>query len=116
TAAENHTTILAIEPSSLEQGVLWVGTDDGNVQVTRDGGKTWDNVAKNIKGAPNGGWVPQIRASRFNKGEAFVVMNNYRQGDWTPYLFRTKDYGKKWERVIDEKKVDGWLWSFIQDT
>lgn len=115
TAAENHTTILAIEPSPLEQGVLWVGTDDGNVQLTRDGGKTWENLTKNIKGAPKEGWVPQIRASHFTKGEAYVVMNNYRQGDWSAYLFRTKDYGKKWELVVDDKKVDGWLWSFIQD-
>lgn len=116
TAAENHTTVLAIAPSPLEKGVIWVGTDDGNVQLTRNGGETWENITKNIKGAPKEGWVPQIRASRFNKGEAYVVMNNYRQGDWSAYLFRTTNYGKKWERVVDDKKIDGWLWSFIQDT
>ena len=115
TGAENHTSILAIEPSILEEDVIWVGTDDGNVQLTRDGGKTWTNLTSKIKGAPAGGWVAQIKASHFTKGEAYVVMNNYRQGDWSAYLFRTRDYGKKWERVVDDKKIDGWLWSFIQD-
>lgn len=115
TGAENYTTILAIEPSPTEQGVLWAGTDDGNVQVTRDGGATWKNVASNMKGAPDGGWVAQIKASRYNNGEAVVVINNYRKFDFKPYLMRTKNYGRTWENLANENDIFGYALSFIQD-
>ena len=64
TGAENHCTILAIEPSAKEKGVIWAGTDDGNVQLTRDDGKTWTNFRGKLPGMPAGAWIPQIRASR----------------------------------------------------
>ncbi|GAB4476718.1 MAG: hypothetical protein OHK0057_25710 [Thermoflexibacter sp.] len=115
TAAENHTTILAIAPSPVKQGVIWVGTDDGNLQVTQDGGKTWTNVVKNVKGVPANTWIPQIQASKYNAGEAFVVFDNHRRNDWTPFVYRTKDYGQTWERIVDEKKVFGYVWCMIQD-
>jgi len=115
TGAENHTTVLAIEPSPVEQGVIWAGTDDGNLQITRDGGQTWTNVIKNIKGVPAGSWIPQIRASKYNKGEAVVVINNYRRFDFKPYVFMTKNYGKSWESLVDEEDVFGYALSFIQD-
>ena len=115
TGAENHTTLLVIEPSPLEKGVLWAGTDDGNLQITRDGGTTWTNVAKNIKGVPAGSWINQIKASRYNKGEAVAVINNYRRFDFKPYLLRTKDYGKTWTPLATENDVFGYALSFIQD-
>lgn len=115
TGAETYTTILTIAPSPKEKGVIWVGTDDGNVQLTRDGGKTWTNFRNKISGFPTGAWIPQIRASRYNAGEAFVVANDYRRGDFKPYIFRTTDYGKTWSRIVDEKKVKGYALSIIQD-
>lgn len=115
TGAENHCTILAIEPSSKQKGVIWVGTDDGNVQLTTDGGKTWTNFRGKIPGLPIGAWVPQIKASRYNAGEAFVVANDYRRGDFKPYIFRTTDFGKTWTRLVDEKKVVGYALCMIQD-
>ncbi|NCT93095.1 MAG: hypothetical protein GXC72_01620 [Chitinophagaceae bacterium] len=115
TGAENYCTILAIEPSAKEAGVIWVGTDDGNVQLTRDGGKTWTSFRGKIPGMPLGAWVPQIRASRYNAGEAFVVVNDYRRGNMKPYLFRTTDYGKTWTSMVDEKKVTGYTLCVIQD-
>jgi photosystem II stability/assembly factor-like uncharacterized protein len=111
--AENHCTILAIAPSPRENGVIWVGTDDGNLQLTRDGGKTWTNVAGNLTGLPRGSWIPQVHAPARRPGEAYVVANNYRRGDWTPYLYRTRDYGKTWERLAD--KVEGYCLSWVQD-
>ncbi len=99
TRAENFTAILAIEPSPVEKDVIWVGTDDGNVQLTRDGGKTWSNLSGVMKGMPRGAWVPQIYASRNNKGEAFVVVNDYRRNNWKPYVFHTRDYGKTWKNI-----------------
>lgn len=115
TGAENHCTIITIEPSAKEKGVIWVGTDDGNVQLTRDGGKTWTNFRGKITGMPTGAWVPQIKASRHNAAEAYVVVNDYRRGNNKPYLFRTTDYGKTWTNLADEKKLTGYTLCVIQD-
>jgi len=105
TGAENHCTILAISPSKREKGLIWVGTDDGQVQLTRDGGKTWTNVTSKIAGMPKGSWIPQINASTYQAGEVFVVVNNYRQFDFKPYLFHSKDYGQTWENLINGSQV-----------
>jgi len=115
TSAENHCTILAIAPSYKEKGVIWVGTDDGNVQLTRDGGKSWTNFRGKIPGMPVGCWIPVVRASRHNAGEVFVVANDYRRGDFKPYIFRSTDYGKTWTRLVDEKKVNGYALTILQD-
>jgi len=115
TGAENHTCILAIEPSPVKEGVIWVGTDDGNIQVSTDGGESWTNCAPNIKELPVGAWVPQIVPSGSNENEAWVVVNNYRQNDYAPYLFHTTDMGNRWTRVIGPDHVDGYVLSFAQD-
>ena len=116
TGAENHCTILAITPSSLEKGLLWVGTDDGNVQLTRDGGKTWNNVTPKNKNFPKGSWIAQVKASPYNAGEAYAVINNYRNFDFKPYLYRTKDYGKTWESLLDKKdETFGYTLALVQD-
>ncbi|MEY3241329.1 MAG: hypothetical protein RIR11_2768 [Bacteroidota bacterium] len=115
TNAENHCTIIALAPSPVEKGVIWVGTDDGNVQITRDGGKTWTNCASNLPDCPKNAWVPQIEVSSKNAGEAFVVVNNYRQNDWDAYLYHTTDYGKKWKRLASPKNVPSFCLSVVQD-
>ncbi len=115
TGAENHTTILVIEPSPLEKDMLWIGTDDGNVQVTRNGGATWTNVSKNLKGLPKGSWIAQIKASNKNKGEALLIANDYRRFNYTPYAYRTKDYGKTWERIVDANDVKSYTLSIVED-
>ena len=115
TGAENYNTILCIEPSAKDKNVIWVGTDDGNVQLTKDGGKSWTNFRGKITGMPVGAWIPQIRASHYNTAEAFVICNDYRRGDFKPYIFRTKNYGQTWERILDENKVKGYALCMIQD-
>ena len=115
TGAENFTTTLAIAPSPVTEGIIWIGTDDGNIQITKDGGKTWENVVKNIKGVPEGSWVPQIRASSYNAEEAFAVINNYRRDDLRPYVFQTTDFGKTWKAIVKESDVSGYALTFIQD-
>ena len=115
TGAENHCTILVIEPSPVEKDMLWVGTDDGRVHFTQDGGTTWNEVTKNIKGLPKGSWIPQIKASAKNKGEALLIANDYRRFNYTPYAYRTKNYGKTWERIVDEKDVASYTLSIIED-
>ena len=115
TGAENHTTILVIEPSTVEKDMLWVGSDDGRVHYTQNGGETWNDVTANIKGLPKGSWIPQIKASTRNKGEALLVANDYRRFNYTPYAYRTKDYGKSWTRIVDATDVESYALSIIED-
>jgi photosystem II stability/assembly factor-like uncharacterized protein len=114
TAAENHTTIITIAPSPVERGVIWVGTDDGNVQVTRDGGASWANVVDRIPGVPAATWVPHIEASKHAAGTAYVVFDNHRRGDWTPYVFRTRDHGRTWQPLAPGQ-IDGYLHALEED-
>ncbi len=115
TGAENYCTILVIEPSPVEKGMLWASTDDGHVHYTTDGGNSWNDVTKNIKGLPKGAWIPQIKASKNNKGEALLVANDYRRYNYTPYAFRTKNYGETWERIVDENDVKSYVLSIVED-
>ncbi|MBO6522481.1 MAG: hypothetical protein JJ971_01525 [Balneolaceae bacterium] len=115
TGAENYTTILAIEPSPVEEGVIWAGTDDGKVQITRDGGETWNDVSGNLRGVPEGSYVAQVKASKFNAGEAIAVINDYRRGNWTPYVMHTTDYGRRWRNIVQDKGLNGYALSFVQD-
>ncbi len=114
TAAENHTTILTIAPSPVERGVLWVGTDDGNVQVTRDGGATRSNVVGRIRGVPANTWVPHIEASKHVAGRAYVAFDGHRTGDWQTYVYRTDDYGRSW-RALSPGQIDGYVHVIEED-
>lgn len=115
TGAENHCTVLVIEPSPVEKDMLWVGTDDGRVHITQNGGQTWTEVTANLKGLPKGSWIPQIKASQKNKGEALLIANDYRRFNYTPYAYRTKDYGKTWTRIVDSNDVESYTLSIIED-
>ncbi|MEN0046149.1 MAG: hypothetical protein AAF806_03710, partial [Bacteroidota bacterium] len=115
TRAENHTTILAIAPSPIDEGVIWVSTDDGNVQITKDGGANWMNVGGNLPGVKAGSWIPYIELSKKNAGEAFIIVNDYRRNDWRPMAFHTTDSGATFRRIVDEKQVKGHALSIVQD-
>lgn len=115
TGAENHTTILVIEPSPVEKDMLWAATDDGLVNYTTDGGENWTNVSENIKGLPANSWITQIKASNKNKGEALLVANDYRRFNYTPYAYRTVDYGKTWTRIVDENDVTSYALCIVED-
>ncbi len=115
TFAENHTTILAIAPSNHTQGDVWVGTDDGKLQHTTDGGKNWTSVYNKLPGAPAFGWIPQIHMSKINKGELFVVVNNFRMNDWTPYLYHSTDNGMSFRRIANTSNTAGFVCSVLQD-
>jgi photosystem II stability/assembly factor-like uncharacterized protein len=98
-SAENYTTIITISESPKNRDLLWVGTDDGNVQLTRDGGKTWTNVVANVKGLPARTWVSRIEASHFDEQTAYATFDGHRTGDMKTYIFRTRDAGKTWEAL-----------------
>ncbi len=113
--AENYNSILAIAPSPLEKGIIWAGTDDGQLHLTKNGGATWENLTPNLKEMPKEAWIARIFASTYERGTAWVVVNNYRKGDYSPYLFKTDDFGKTWKRLAEATQVDGYALSFVQD-
>lgn len=103
TSAENHCTIYTISESPLNPNVIWVGTDDGNLQLTRDGGKNWVNLVKNIPGLPPNTWCSHVEASRFKEGRAYVTFDGHQTGDMKPYVYKTEDFGKTWESLAKEE-------------
>ncbi len=116
TGAEIHCTILTISESPLKKGVIWVGTDDGQVQVTRDDGKTWDNVTKAIKGlGPEDNWVTRVEASHFNEGAAYISISRHQVDDYKPYIFKTEDYGKTWVSVVSNLPAVGYIHVIRED-
>ena len=102
TGGENHFTIITISDTPIDKDVIWVGTDDGNVQVTIDNGDTWDNVRPNIVGVPQKTWVSRVEASKHKKGRAYVSFDNHRFDDNKPYVFITDDYGKSWKNITSD--------------
>ncbi len=101
-AAEMHTTIYAIAESPKDKNLLWAGTDDGNVQITRDGGKTWTNVVGNIQGIPKNAWVSSVEPGHFDPGTAYVTFDAHTFGDMRPLVYKTTDFGKTWTPVVTE--------------
>jgi photosystem II stability/assembly factor-like uncharacterized protein len=94
--AENHCTIFSIAESPKDRNVIWIGTDDGNLQLTRDAGKTWSNVAANVPGLPKHTWVSRVDASPFDAATAFASFDGHMTGDMKPYVYKTGDFGKTW--------------------
>lgn len=115
TAAEFHCTVLYIAESPVQKGVLWAGTDDGNVQLSMDGGKNWTNLKDRIKGLPDFAWVSKIHASEHQAGTAFVTVDQHRMNDFRPYVFMTKNFGKSWERISSNLPKDDYVKVVRQD-
>jgi photosystem II stability/assembly factor-like uncharacterized protein len=107
TTAENHTTIITISESSVDPQVIWVGTDDGNLQVTRNDGGDWTNVVGNVPNLPDATWVSHVEASRFDGATAYVTFDGHRTGDMATYVYRTTDYGASWQPLMTDA-VEGY--------
>ena len=119
TNAENYCTILSIAPSPIKEGLIWVGTDDGNIGLTRDAGKTWELVSTALTAgtkplARPGAAVPQIEPSHFDEATAYVVLDNHRRSDFTPYAFVTHDFGQTWMSLAT-KEIDGYCFVVKED-
>jgi photosystem II stability/assembly factor-like uncharacterized protein len=93
--------IYAIAESPMEPGLIWVGTNDGLVQLTRDGGRSWTNVTRNIPGLPPWGTINNIEPSRFQAGTAYLTVNGHQEGNFDPWVYRTRDYGRSWDLIVD---------------
>ncbi|MFM9986179.1 MAG: WD40/YVTN/BNR-like repeat-containing protein, partial [Flavobacteriales bacterium] len=100
--AENHCTIFTIAESPLNEKIIWVGTDDGQVQLTRDGGATWTNLTAKITGLPANTWCYHIEASKFGEGIAYAVFEGHTTGDFKPYAYKTTDFGATWKSIVNE--------------
>lgn len=109
TAAEFYNTILAIAPSPVDPNVVWVGADDGRVHVTRDGGKSWTDVGKNIPGLGPDAAIPNIDASRTSAGTAYLAADRHRNDDYAPYAYKTTDFGKTWVRITTGLPRGAWV-------
>ena len=117
-AAEMHETIYSISESPKNANLIWVGTDDGNLQLTRDGGKSWTNVAANVAGLPKGAWVSWVQASQFDAGTAYAAFDRHTVGDMKAYVYRTRDFGKTWTALVspaDLKNVQGYAHVIKED-
>jgi len=112
--AENHCTIFTIEESLVNEKIIWVGTDDGNLQITRDEGTSWTNVTPNVPNLPENTWCSFVYASSFDEGTAYVTFDGHRTGDVTPYLYKTTDAGKTWKSLVDEN-INGYCHTVHQD-
>lgn len=97
--AENHCTIFAIAESPRSKSVIWVGTDDGMVQVTRDGGKSWTNVTRAVPGLPSNTWVSSIEPGHFDEATAYATFDAHMTGDMKTYVYKTTDYGRTWQAI-----------------
>ena len=115
TAAEFHCTVLYIAESPIQKGVIWAGTDDGNIQLTMDGGITWKKLNDKIKGLPQYSWVSKIHASEHNAGTAFITVDQHRMNDFKPYIFMTNNFGKTWQKISSNLPPDDYVKVVRQD-
>ena len=112
--AENHCTIFTVSESPLDENIVWVGTDDGNLQVTTDGGKTWNNTVKAITGLPACTWVSSIDASKYDKNTVFASFEGHASGDMKTYVYKSTDLGKTWTSLVTSD-LKGYVHRIKQD-
>jgi photosystem II stability/assembly factor-like uncharacterized protein len=119
TVAKNRSTsfygtIVSLDESPVEEGVLYAGTDDGLVQVTRDGGETWTRIDQ-VGKAPKGSYVHDLTADLFEKGVVYCTLDNRKQNDLKPYVYKSTNYGKSWTAVTGDLPERGTAFSIRQD-
>jgi photosystem II stability/assembly factor-like uncharacterized protein len=115
--AETHTTIYSISESPRDGQTIWVGTDDGNLQITRNGGAAWTNVVGNVPDLPKSSWVSWVEASRFDAATAYAAFDRHTFGDMAPHVYKTTDYGSTWTPVVSAGSgVRGYAHVIKEDT
>lgn len=115
TGVETYCTVFALAESPVQKDLIWAGSDDGLVHVTRDGGRSWKNVTKNVPGLPAFATISLIEPSPFDAGTAYLVADNHRQDDMRPYLWRTTDFGERWTSLAGPLPADVYLHAVRED-
>jgi len=114
TTAENHCTIFTIGESPLDENVIWAGTDDGNLQVSKDGGQNWENVVGAIPGLPAKTWCSYVWPSWHDRATVYAAFDGHRSGDKTPYVYKSTDFGKTWQALANES-ITSYVHVVLQD-
>ncbi len=115
TTAEYHCTVVRIAESPLKAGLIWAGTDDGNLQLTADAGKNWSNLITNVRGVPKYSEIASIEPSRTAAGTAYVAFENHWFDDLHPYVFKTTDAGKSWTNITGNLPANAYVWVVKED-
>jgi len=115
TGAETNATIVTISESKIKPGIIWVGTDDGRIHYTRDDGKYWKDVEKNIGGVPDGLWISRIEASHFDEATVYVTIDGHRSNEYKPYVLKSTDFGKTWENISSNLPENGSAYVIKED-
>jgi photosystem II stability/assembly factor-like uncharacterized protein len=114
-SAEYYCTIISIAESSRQAGMIWAGTDDGNLQLTTDGGKSWINLIKNVKGLPDESAVSHVEPSRVNPNTAYVSFDRHKMDDYRPYVYKTTDSGKSFKNITDNLPKNAYVHALCED-
>ena len=115
-AMSDYNTITSLSESPLQEGLIYAGTDDGLFQITTNGGESWREVELgNIDGVPKTAFVNDIKASLFDKNTVYLVLDNHKYGDMSPYILKSTDQGKSWESISDDLPEDHVVWRIVQD-
>lgn len=115
-AMSTYNTITSIAESPINEDVLYVGTDDGYIQSTKNGGKTWEKInVSRLEGVPERAYVNDIKADFFNENTVYAAIDAHKQGDYTPYLFVSKNGGKTWKRITKGIAEKNYVWRIVQD-
>ena len=115
-AMSNYSTITSISESPINQGLIYIGTDDGVIQVTENGGESWKKIdIKNINGLPKESYVNDIKADLFNENIVYAVFDNHKNGDFSPYLYKSENKGNTWRKISSSLPENTILWRIVQD-
>jgi photosystem II stability/assembly factor-like uncharacterized protein len=114
-AMSQYNTITSLSESPVKEGLIWVGTDDGYIQVTSNGGSSWKSIPVTKLGLPERSFVNDIKADLFDSNTVYVSLDNHKEGDLSPYLFRSTDLGESWESISSNIPDTTLIWRFVQD-
>jgi len=114
-AMSQYNTITSLSESPVKEGLIWVGTDDGYIQVTSNGGSSWKSIPVTKLGLPERSFVNDIKADLFDSNTVYVSLDNHKEGDLSPYLFRSTDLGESWESISSNIPDKTLIWRFVQD-
>jgi hypothetical protein len=114
-AMSQYNTITSLSESPVKQGVIWAGTDDGFIQVTTDGGESWKSIPVTKLGIPERSFVNDIKADLYDENTVYVSLDNHKEGDLSPYLFKSSDLGESWESISNNIPDRTLVWRFVQD-